>query len=306
MNLAATLHRYIYILRRLNTPYSYPSKKRIVDELTDKGFQSSPRTFERDIQSLKQEYGVQISYDKTHKGYCWAFIQDEDITHFETFLELLERKERLDFLSNSPGNWLDTSRYLLLEKNHAFKGIDHLPQLWDALHAKRVITFLYQSYSQTIAQTRSVEPNLIVEERNRWYLVGRDQDKNDMRFFGLDRIEQLALTNKIFEQSVQEDYRKRKQQAIGMTCLDEPAQRVVLRVDAKEIAYMLSLPWHDSQQVVEETETYTDIALTVVLNYELEREILGKGEAIEVLEPLSLRQTIAQRIKQAIQKYEEQ
>lgn len=149
MNPAATLHRYVHLLRRLQDPYSYPSKEKIIAELQDKGFPTSSRTFERDIQALKQEYGILITYHRQKKGYFWELPEDEDISHFNTFVRLLEHKERLDILSNSAGNWFKTARYLLLEHNDRFKGMDHLSQLWDALQTQRVINFLYQSYDKT-------------------------------------------------------------------------------------------------------------------------------------------------------------
>ena len=302
MNPAATLHRFIYLLRRLKAPYSYPSKQQMVAGLQDEGFQTSTRTFERDIHTLQNEYGILITYDRPKKGYCWKLPEDEDIGHFDTFLQLLERKERLDFLSHAIG--FDATRYLMLEQNNAFQGVEWLPQIWEAMQAKRVVQFTYQSYDKPKASKRIVEPNLIVEDRNRWYLVGWDRQAADIRSFGLDRMENLQLTAKTFSRDIRHTFREQKQQIIGMTIFPkEPLTQVVLRFTATEAPYVKASPLHFSQKIVKETKTHVDFALEVKLNYELERDILGYGEEVEVLEPAQLREQIKQRLQKSMNKY---
>ncbi len=302
MNPAATLHRFIYLLRRLKAPYSYPSKLDMVEELQEEGFQTSIRTFERDLSTLQHEYGILITYDRQRRGYYWKLPEDEDIGHFDTFLQLLERKERLDFLSNAIG--ADATRYLMLEQNNAFQGMQWLPQIWEAMRAKRVVQFNYQSYDKPKAAKRLVEPNLVVEDRNRWYLVGWDRKASDIRSFGLDRMGDLQLTAKTFTRDILHTFREQKKQIIGMTIFpEEPLTQVVLRFTAQEAPYVKASPLHFSQKIVKETKKYVDFALEVKLNYELERDILGYGEEVEVLEPARLRNKIKQRLQKTMNKY---
>lgn len=304
MNSAATLHRYVYILRRLKKPYNYPNKNKLVGELRDKGFLSSTRTFERDIQMLQQEYGIRIIYHRQKRGYYWELPEDEDIAHFDTFLQLLERKERLGFLSPSNINWFNTSRYLLLESNTYFQGIEKLPRIWEALQTKRIIRFMYQSYEQAKPKWRKVEPNLIVEERNRWYLIGWDEKVKSIRCFGLDRMYELQLGEDVFTRDISKAFRDQKKQVIGITIHPElPEEEVILRFSAKEAPYVLAAPLHTSQQVIQETEANVDLKLQLKLNYELEREILGYGEEVEVIEPAHLREKIIGRLSKAIEAY---
>lgn len=259
MNPTATLHRFVYLLRRLQAPYCYPSKQQVVDELQAKGFQTSPRTFERDMHDLQSEYGIRIAYHRQKRGYYLALPEDEDLAHFETFLQLLERKERLDFLSKSSGSWFDTTRYLLLEQNNTFQGMDQLPQLWEAMQAKRVVQFAYQSYNKPKARKRTVEPNLIVEDRNRWYLVGWDQQEKDIRSFGLDRMSDLQPAAQTFTRDIRKTFREQKKQIIGITIFPEkPVEQVVLRFTAKEAPYVKASPLHASQKVLHETKAYVD------------------------------------------------
>jgi len=65
----------------------------------------------------------------------------------------------------------------------------------------------------------------------------------------------------------------------------------------------LAAPLHTSQQVIQETEANVDLKLQLKLNYELEREILGYGEEVEVIEPAHLREKIIGRLSKAIEAY---
>jgi len=54
----------------------------------------------------------------------------------------------------------------------------------------------------------------------------------------------------------------------------------------KKSPYVITKPLHTSQQLLKEDDTGIMIRLDVVLNFELEREILGFGEGIKVIRPL--------------------
>ena len=69
--------------------------------------------------------------------------------------------------------------------------------------------------------------------------------------------------------------------------------------------YIRTKPLHKSQIVVEIDEDGNGIfQMEVILNYELEKELLGFGEGIEVLAPKTLVDSIGKRIKAAASLYE--
>lgn len=143
-----------------------------------------------------------------------------------------------------------------------------------------------------------------MEDRNRWYLVGWDRQAKGIRSFGLDRMSELQFTGENFSRDIRKDFREQKEQIIGMTIHQKkPVEQVILRFTAKEAPYVKASPLHSTQKVLHETKTYVDFSLEVKLNYELEREILGYGEEVEVLEPEYLRKNIATRLQEMIKKY---
>src|SRR5690606_30224002 len=81
-------------------------------------------------------------------------------------------------------------------------------------------------------------------------------------------------------------------------------QRVILEINAKNAPYVETKPIHSSQQILDKKEDGSVlIRIDVVLNFELEREILGFGEAIKVLTPRNLQNRIRQRLTAAAQLY---
>ena len=57
-----------------------------------------------------------------------------------------------------------------------------------AVQAGRAVTFDHRPRADVEARRRTVEPWGVVSWRGRWYLVGHDRDRNDVRCFRLSRI----------------------------------------------------------------------------------------------------------------------
>jgi predicted DNA-binding transcriptional regulator YafY len=295
----STLRRRLNLIRLVDKPFRYPSKKTLVERLSEEFDAVSERTVERDIRDIGETYQIHIRNDRRRGGYYLDLPTDEDVADFEQFVQLLERRERLEFLTASAEGIRGIGRYLQLEHHAQFTGTEHLSLLWQALRSGRCVQFTYRKFSpeSTPAPLRLVEPGLLVEYRNRWYLDGFDAGEGKPRTFGLDRIADLTLTDQPLRQTDIDTLRTDRRHAIGVTCPPhlEP-QRVVLRFQTSEANYVRSLPLHSSQRLVRETPDFTDVELTVILNHELEREILAFGELVEVLEPKALRETIKKRL----------
>jgi proteasome accessory factor B len=62
------------------------------------------------------------------------------------------------------------------------------PALWAAVRDHRPVTFDYQGAGRAAARRRHLEPWGVVNRRGRWYVVGHDRDRDDVRVFRLSRI----------------------------------------------------------------------------------------------------------------------
>lgn len=66
-------------------------------------------------------------------------------------------------------------------------GAPHLERLLEAQATRTPVRFAYRAAGAQEA-VRSVDPHALVHRRGRWYLVGRDHDRDARRSFRLDRI----------------------------------------------------------------------------------------------------------------------
>ena len=62
------------------------------------------------------------------------------------------------------------------------------PVLWQAVRDRRPVAFDYQGVGRSAPQHRHLEPWGVVSRRGRWYVVGHDRDRADVRVFRLSRI----------------------------------------------------------------------------------------------------------------------
>ena len=100
---SAQLRRQLHLIRFLDKPHGYPSIARICDHLRDHDIASvSVASVERDIRAIRADYDITITYDRRKRGYFIDLPIDEDVSNFREYVRLLERRERLETLTQ-PG-----------------------------------------------------------------------------------------------------------------------------------------------------------------------------------------------------------
>lgn len=93
--------------------------------------------------------------------------------------------------------------------------------------------------------------------------------------------------------------------AIGVT--KTPNQRdceVVFWINKDNAPYVITKPLHHTQKLLTEDETGKIFSIRVILNFELERELLGFGSKMRVLGPRILVKQIKEQLRKAQENYE--
>ncbi|HET9876890.1 MAG TPA: WYL domain-containing protein [Mycobacterium sp.] len=171
-----------------------------------------------------------------------------------------------------------------------------LGALLAAINAGRAVQFPHRSSSAEPYTTRSVEPWGVITDRGRWYLVGRDRDRDAVRIFRLSRIGAgvvgigpLGAVSK--PEGV--DLRKIVSDAIEETPTGATAR--VWLADGHAVAL------HRAGTVVERAglggRQGEVVAIDLVSTDRLVREIAGYGADAVVLEPESLRAEVLARLR---------
>jgi predicted DNA-binding transcriptional regulator YafY len=197
--------------------------------------------------------------------------------------------------------------YIHFEKNDLLKGLEFIDPLHKAIINKKSLDLHYQSFKASEATEMIFYPYLLKEYRNRWFVLGANK-KQQLLTLALDRIVSLKenesekyLKNKFFDIDTYFD------DAIGVS--KNPGmipQLVVMKIDKQNAPYILTKPFHASQKIQKEDHDGTIFTVEVIWNFELEREILGFGEAITVLSPRRLRNKIKHRLKKMTEQYEKE
>jgi predicted DNA-binding transcriptional regulator YafY len=78
---------------------------------------------------------------------------------------------------------------------------------------------------------------------------------------------------------------------------------VVFWIDAANAPYVVTKPLHHTQKLLSEDETGKIFSVRVILNFELERELLGFGAKIRVLGPRILVRQMKAQLQKTLNHY---
>jgi len=299
MSRQGTIRRYTLIIEKINRN-QYPSFKDIQEYLDEFGFTLSKRTIERDFEAIRNEFGMEVTFDRIKNGY---FIDKENSINIDSFLRFLEIVNTAELLTESLSDSKETLDYISFDKGGGLKGIEHLKVLLKAIKEKRKIKFQHFSYQSEKSKKYSVKPYLLKEYQNRWYIVGVVSGINEVRTFGLDRITDIELRDELFTPDPKIKPRQNFEDAIGVVYSVDVKQIVVLSFTPNQGHYVKGLPMHKSQEVIKDDDTECRIQLYVVPNYELKQQIIMHHDRVKVLEPKWLLEDIKKHLKRALNQY---
>jgi predicted DNA-binding transcriptional regulator YafY len=256
---------------------------------------TSKKTFRRDLDDILSLYQIQIDYNTSNKYYEIINQEDENLSD-----RILDAFNTLNALNSSVGY----SDYLDLEErkstgNQNFHGILH------AIRNRKQINITYQSYWQDESSLKTLQPYLLKEFKNRWYIIANDINKNELRTYGLDRITVFDISKKTFKYPANFIPKEHFKNSFGIIKNDSgtPVQEVVLRFSAQQGKYIKSLPLHPSQQILVDNDEGLTIKLNIYVTFDFEMELLSHGANLEVLEPAFLRESVKLKLKDALHLY---
>ena len=136
-------------------------------------------------------------------------------------------------------------------------------------------------------------------------MLGAVNRSSNITLMALDRISTLVEHTSVPYQKAKEiDVHTFFDDVIGVSkTVKHKTSTIVLRVLKSQLPYMTTKPMHPTQKILKEEENTVLLSIEVVWNYELEREIIGQGEMIEVVSPRRLRYKIRKRLEETLNKY---
>lgn len=294
-----TIRRYTLIIEKLKSN-QYPSLNEIIDYLNNIGLKTSKRTTERDLDAIRNDFGIEISYNRLNDGY---FIDYDNSINIESFFRFLEIVNTAELLSESLSESKEALSYISFDTGGGLKGIEYLKPLLQAIKEYRKIAFKHFNFHTELNKSYSMKPYLLKEYQNRWYIVGVVEGINELRTFGIDRLEDLKLKTDTFIPDKKINPLAKFEQIVGLVYSDAEQQRIVLSFTPNQGHYIKTLPIHKSQQILVDDATEFRIELKLIPNFELTQKILMNADAVKVVEPKWLADEIKNILLSSLENY---
>lgn len=289
----------------------------------------SKRTIQLDIQVMRSDklgYNAPIEvYDRKFYHYTVTDysiknipVTDKDVKIMNEAIQVLRQFKDFSLFSEMDGvlqrledSVLSSSSQqravIHLDKNESLKGLEHIDVLYQAILKKEVLKIVYQSFKAEKSSQLIIHPQLLKEFNNRWFLVGiNHKGRGDRQHLNLalDRIISIAKADDITFKDINFNGDEYYKDVIGVTVSSERrAQTVTFWVDSHNAPYVKTKPFHKSQTLIDEVNGGTVFSIKVQINFELERLLLGFGDALKVLQPPSLVKRITLKLERALQRY---
>lgn len=246
----------------------------------------SRATFNRWKDAIFSQFGIIISCQRAG-GYLYYIENPEDIDEDNL------KKWMLDSFAvgNLIGENLSLKDRILV--NQVPSARDYLAALLEAMKENRTVTITYCAFGKTKSYTFCIEPYCVKLFENRWYVLAHNVQYDDIRIYGLDRIEDLKVEDRTFKLPKDFSASDFFSSYYGIvTNININPERIVIRAYKDHIPYINSLPLHHSQKLLEDNGEYADFELYLVPTYDFVMRLLHVGAMIEVVSPVSLRKTM--------------
>ena len=320
------LIRYRIIDRMIRNPYkTYPSKSDLREACEESLFGSTygdhicDSTIEKDLFAMRMEHDAPIKYSRKHEGYFYedpdytindiplsedelesirfavqTLQQFQEVPYFKEFGSAIDKIATRVAVAGTEGN--ETSAFIGFETAYSSIGNQWLPLLLTAIQEKKTCHFTYASFKTGIAKERNVLPVYLKEYRNRWYLISFDLEKSDWITYALERMDGLVVNE--VQHLLKEAFNPSSffAETIGITTEKKAAERIALRVNDIASKYIESQPLHSSQEKIGTNQ----FVLTVQINEELIRTLLGFMGELQIISPAHLVQTWNERIQKQL------
>ena len=196
----------------------------------------------------------------------------------------------------------NTQSIVGFEQNPFLKGLSHFTGLFNAINHEVTLKVKYQGYKQEKPMIVNLHPWYLKQYNNRWFLFGFNEDFQLVTNIALDRIIEFEESKIKFKKNELVNFDEYFEDIIGVSIKTENIlEKILIRLSKDIWPYIESKPLHGSQKIRTRTENDVVIELTLQINHELMSLLFSYMDAIEVIEPKSLRERF-KRLSETIYK----
>ena len=264
--------------------------------VNDEGKPLAERTFANYRANIEQIFNIEIKCDRATNEY---FIDNEYDLNGNSIRDwMLNSLSLKNLLNESVG----LHERLIIEdvpSSHRF-----LTVIIDAMRDNRRMCISYKGYNMSDYQDMFIHPYCLRLFKRRWYIIAYSEYSKGNRLFMLDRARSVEVLTDSFTMPEDFDAEEYFNDIYGVRQTDRSEMtKVVLKVNANRCDLLRNLPLHPSQKEIETTPEYSIFKVELKPNFDLKQELISYLDALEVLEPVSLRDELRMTIKSMYRKY---
>ncbi len=209
-------------------------------------------------------------------------------------------------------------------------GHRHLTSALEAMTENKEIRIAYQKYTSEESSEYVLRPYAVKEFAKRWYIIGYCLTKNGepltepgLRVYGLDRVQEVELTDRTFKMPEGFDIDELFATSFGIYIPEGPGQTITFRTTRTEARFLRDLPLHPTQQELPPSacpdcktgaprkdaskangQDYVTFTIFVCPNKSLIMELCKHGPRLEVLSPDHVREAVRTELQNALKLYQ--
>lgn len=254
------------------------------------------RTFFNHLKAIYNTFGIEIKCDRS-LGY---YIANNEDVESDALKNWMLQSLSLNSVINEGSDMRD--RIICEDIPSSQKW---LSDIMASMRDGKKLNMTYQSFQSLEAHNYDIAPYCLKLFKQRWYMLAKSDKYNELRIYALDRVLELKSTNKSFSLPKGFEPKDTFRKLFGVILDNGPVEKVVIRVAEDQVKYYRTLPLHHTQVEGESGDGYTEFTYRLVPTFDFSRELLSKGENVEVMSPLWLRKEIAKELRRTISLYDD-
>ena len=175
--------------------------------------------------------------------------------------------------------------------------------IFQSLRTKKVLKIEYKSFKQNEKTTYILHPYHLKQYNNRWFLFGLNEEYNNPTWnLALDRILNIEISNIIFKENTEIDFKFHFEDVVGVTIIkDAHLENIKIEILASHVPYVLSKPLHPSQKKLEELNNGNHIfQLELIPNQEFYALLMSNIDKIKIMQPEIVRLELLNRLENGL------
>jgi proteasome accessory factor B len=266
---------------------------------------------------MRVHWDLPIEYDRERHGYYYSrevkqFPGVPTMTEAEMFALLVAHKAVEQYIGTPfhkplqmafrklTGQLNDKERYTLHDGDEVLSFRPFAPEATDmarfeivarGIQQQQALRFLYRKPGVKNASGRHVHPYHLTCNDNRWYVIGYDVNRGDIRTFALARMNDGAVLSETFQRP--KEFSVARYLRGSLTVMSGQGDyEVVIEFDAWATDQLRGRLWHSSQQVTELPGGESRMRMRLSGLEEVERWVLSWGIHATVIQPRLLAERI--------------